>query len=78
MISLNQDHIRTGRGLSIAIPRSPARDYEKARSAVCICAGMLIDYWRRGDYSPDKSLESMLIELAKDVDEFRAQSERLK
>ncbi len=77
MISLNQDHIRTGRGLSRMI-LSSARDYERARSAVVVCAGMLIDYWRRGDYHPDKRLEAMLIELAADVDEFRAQSERLK
>lgn len=46
--------------------------YEKTGTTVVVCAGMLVDYWRRGDFSPDPSLLAMLEELAADVDAHRA------
>lgn len=46
--------------------------YEKTRGAVVVCAGMMIDYWRRGDFDPDPSLLAMLKELSVEVDAHRA------
>lgn len=46
--------------------------YEKTSGTVVVCAGMLIDYWRRGDFDPDPSMLAMLHELARDVDAHRA------
>lgn len=46
--------------------------YDKTRSAVVVCAGMIIDYWRRGDFDPEPSLLAMLRELAVEVDAHRA------